>query len=78
MSASVTSPVADKPPVFQVADGVAVAKAREQLDAHTVEMMAWHFHPSTGCPFWLDYEESLKFDPRKDVKCYDDLKKFPL
>jgi phenylacetate-coenzyme A ligase PaaK-like adenylate-forming protein len=64
-------------PVFEVADDAAVKAAREVLDAHTVEMMAWHFHPSTGCPFWLEYAQSLPFDPIKEVHCYDDLKKFP-
>jgi phenylacetate-coenzyme A ligase PaaK-like adenylate-forming protein len=69
--------VAGTPSVFAVADAAAVAAARARLDAHTVETMAWHFHPSTGCPFWLDYAASLSFDPLKDVKCYEDLKKFP-
>ena len=72
-----SSAAAGKPPVFQVADAAAVAQARQRLDTHTVEMMAWHFHPSTGCPFWLDYAKSLSFDPIKEVTCYDDLKKFP-
>ena len=39
------------PPVFDVASDAAIATARAALDAHTVEMMAWHFHESTGCPF---------------------------
>lgn len=54
----------------------AVAQARETLDAHTVETVAWHFHESTGCPFWLEKKSELKFDPLKEVKCFDDLKKF--
>ncbi len=53
-----------------------IHQAREKLDAHTVEMMAWHFGESTGCPFWLEYAKSLKFNPVKDIKCFDDLKKF--
>jgi phenylacetate-coenzyme A ligase PaaK-like adenylate-forming protein len=53
-----------------------IRQARAELDAHTVEMMAWHFHDSTGCPFWLEKKRSLKFDPLSDIKCYDDLKKF--
>ena len=46
-------------PVFEVASEASIASARAALDAHTVEMMAWHFHDSTGCPFWLEYAKSL-------------------
>src|SRR5690606_554356 len=53
-------------------------QARETLDAHTVECVQWHFHPSTGSQFWLEKAKELKFDPLKEVKCFDDLKKFPL
>jgi phenylacetate-coenzyme A ligase PaaK-like adenylate-forming protein len=76
MATTAPSPAA-KPPVFKVADPAAVAAARAQLDAHVAEIMAWHFHPSTGCPFWLDYATKLPFNPLTDVKCFDDLKKFP-
>jgi phenylacetate-coenzyme A ligase PaaK-like adenylate-forming protein len=72
-----TETTAEKPAVFELADEQSIARSREQLDAHTVEMMAWHFHPSTGSPFWLEYAEGLPFDPIKDVRCFDDLKKFP-
>ena len=72
-----TETAAEKPAVFELADEQSIARSREQLDAHTVEMMAWHFHPSTGSPFWLEYAEGLPFDPIKDVRCFDDLKKFP-
>ena len=68
---------ATKPPVFAVATPEQVAAARAALDAHTVEIMAWHFHESTGCPFWLEEAKSLNFNPLTDVKCYEDLKKFP-
>lgn len=51
--------------------------ARDALDAHAYEMVQWHFHESTGCPFWLEYRQQLKFDPLREVKDYDDLKKFP-
>ncbi len=53
-------------------------KAKEKLDQQTVEMTQWHFHESTGSPFWLEQKRSLNFDPLKDVKCFEDLKKFPL
>ena len=52
-------------------------QAREQLDAHTYEIVQWHFHESTGCPFWLQKKSELQFDPLKEVKGFDDLKKFP-
>jgi phenylacetate-coenzyme A ligase PaaK-like adenylate-forming protein len=52
--------------------------ARERLDAHTVEVVQWHFHDSTGCPFWLEKKSSLGFDPLKEIRCFEDLKKFPL
>jgi hypothetical protein len=53
-----------------------MAEARERLDAWTREMMEWHFNPETGCPFWLERAKSFGFDPRKDVKTYDDLDLF--
>ncbi|HTM53051.1 MAG TPA: hypothetical protein VL175_03450 [Pirellulales bacterium] len=54
----------------------AVRRARQELDAQTHEIVQWHFHPSTGCPFWLEYASKLNFDPLKDVRSFDDLKKF--
>jgi phenylacetate-coenzyme A ligase PaaK-like adenylate-forming protein len=55
-----------------------VRQAREALDAHTCEIVQWHFSESTGCPFWLGKKGELKFDPLKEIKGFDDLKKFPL
>src|SRR5262245_40909237 len=54
-----------------------VAEAKSRLDAHTREIIAWHFDPKTGCPFWLEYAKSLGWDPRKEIGGYDDLDKFP-
>jgi phenylacetate-coenzyme A ligase PaaK-like adenylate-forming protein len=56
----------------------AQAQAKAKLDQHAYETVQWHFHPSTGCPFWLGKAKELKFDPLKEVKTFDDLKKFPL
>jgi phenylacetate-coenzyme A ligase PaaK-like adenylate-forming protein len=52
--------------------------AKDKLDAHAYETIQWHFHESTGSPFWLEKKAGLNFDPLKDVKNYDDIKKFPL
>jgi phenylacetate-coenzyme A ligase PaaK-like adenylate-forming protein len=53
-----------------------IKQAKDQLDAHVREIVSWHFDPATGTPFWLEKSKSFKFDPRKDVKCFDDLKLF--
>lgn len=52
-------------------------EAKQRLDQHTVEIVQWHFHESTGCPFWLQKKSELKFDPLTEIRCFDDLKKFP-
>jgi phenylacetate-coenzyme A ligase PaaK-like adenylate-forming protein len=54
-----------------------VKKARAALDAAAYELVQWHFSESTGCPFWLEKAGSLSFNPLKEIKSYDDLKKFP-
>jgi phenylacetate-coenzyme A ligase PaaK-like adenylate-forming protein len=61
-----------------LADPVHVSKAKEQLDQHAYETIQWHFHESTGSPFWLSKKSEFKFDPLKDVKSYEDIRKFPL
>ena len=65
----------ESPVVSNLSESVSNAQAK--LDAHTVETVQWHFHPSTGSPFWLEKAKSYKFDPLTEVKCFDDLKKFP-
>jgi phenylacetate-coenzyme A ligase PaaK-like adenylate-forming protein len=39
--------------------------------------MDWHFSAETGSRYWLERAKSLDFDPRKDVKSFDDLTLFP-
>jgi phenylacetate-coenzyme A ligase PaaK-like adenylate-forming protein len=41
------------------------------------EIVEWHFNPRTGCPFWLDFASGLDWDPRKEIQCFEDLKRFP-
>jgi phenylacetate-coenzyme A ligase PaaK-like adenylate-forming protein len=55
-----------------------IRQAGKRLDAHVRDMVAWHFDPKTGCPFWLERAKTLGFDPRKEVQGFDDLKRFGL
>lgn len=55
----------------------AAATALDQLNEHTLKTVHWHFSDDTGSPFWLEKKSELNFDPLKDVKSFDDLKKFP-
>ncbi len=50
--------------------------SKDALDAHVRETVAWHFDPATGSPFWLDFASKLDWDPRKEVRTYDDLDRF--
>jgi len=50
-----------------------VQAAREALDAWVREVVAWHFDPATGCPFWLDYVQKLGWDPRREIRAFAQL-----
>src|SRR5207245_2131156 len=47
--------------------------ARAALDARVREVVAWHFDPATGCPFWLEYAQKLGWDPRREISGFSDL-----
>ena len=51
------------------------AQARERLDAHVRETVAWHFDPKTGCDFWLETAAGWDFDPSKEIGGYEDLRR---
>ena len=53
-----------------------VHEARKALDQWVREVVAWHFDPATGCPFWLERAKTLGFDPRERIQNFDDLKLF--
>ena len=53
------------------------AAAAEQLDAHVREIVAWHFSPETGCPFWLDWAKKADWNPIETVRTFSDLRRFP-
>lgn len=48
----------------------------ERLDSHVREIVEWHFTPETGTPFWLEWAKKAGWDPRREVKGFDDLVKF--
>ncbi len=52
------------------------ATAREALDTHVREMVAWHFDPETGCSYWLDWAARQDWDPREEVHGFADLVRF--
>ncbi|MCH2116880.1 MAG: hypothetical protein MK161_04195 [Pirellulales bacterium] len=54
-----------------------INQADTALDAHTVKTVQWHFHESTGSPFWLEFKSKLNFDPLTEIQGFADLKKFP-
>ncbi|WCJ59981.1 hypothetical protein NXS98_02310 [Fontisphaera persica] len=50
-----------------------IARAQAALDAHTRQMIEWHFSPETGCPFWLEWARQAGWDPRQEVHSFADL-----
>jgi phenylacetate-coenzyme A ligase PaaK-like adenylate-forming protein len=53
------------------------AAAQAALDAQVRDIVAWHFDPATGCPFWLDFAKTLGWDPRREITGFADLRRFP-
>ena len=56
----------------------ACAAARQALDEHVRDTIEWHFNPQTGSPFWLEKAAELDWDPRAEVRSFEDIKRFPL
>jgi len=53
-------------------------QAQRELDAHTFEIVRWHFSPETGSSFWLGWAAKAGWDPVKEVHSFADLiAKFP-
>jgi len=51
--------------------------ASQKLDAWVRDVVDWHFDPATGSPFWLEYAKTAGWDPRREVKGFPDLARFP-
>lgn len=54
-----------------------IQEAKTALDTHLKEIIEWHFSPETGSPFWLSWANQQDWDPRKEVRSIEDLKRFP-
>ena len=59
-------------------DALRARASHEALNAHVREIVAWHFDPSTGCPFWLDFAKKLGWDPRREIGNFGDLARLGL
>ena len=55
---------------------VSATGTQEALDAWVREVIDWHFDPSTGCPYWLDYAKQAGWDPRREITRFADLSRF--
>lgn len=51
--------------------------ASDILDEHVRQIIAWHFSPDTGTPFWLEWARQSKLDVVSKINCFSDLKKLP-
>ncbi|MCK9931022.1 phenazine antibiotic biosynthesis protein [Frankia sp. Mgl5] len=67
-----SDPVLEPDPVLDAPFG-----AEPEPDALIQAAMRWHFSPETGSPFWLRTAETFDFDPRRDVRTFADLARFP-
>ncbi|HEV8483900.1 MAG TPA: hypothetical protein VGV87_10160 [Blastocatellia bacterium] len=56
---------------------IGIQDAKTRLDIHVREIVEWHFNPATGCPFWLEFAAGLGWNPRYEIRSFEDLKKFP-
>jgi hypothetical protein len=63
-------------PIIETGLEAKAKAAREALDAWVREVVQWHFDPATGCPFWVEYASRLNWDPRREIRGYDDLDRF--
>ncbi|MBI1387807.1 MAG: AMP-binding protein [bacterium] len=55
----------------------ALTEANEKRNQHLREIIDWHFSPETGCPYWLEWARRAGWDPREEIKTYDDIVRFP-
>lgn len=54
-----------------------VEQAQAALDEHLRRIIDWHFSPDTGCPYWLQWARDQGWDPRREIRTFRDLSRFP-
>src|SRR5262245_64297416 len=67
-SRSYTALLMETSSTFADVPETAVEAAREARDRWVREIVAWHFDPQTGCPFWLEYASRLDCDPPQPIR----------
>jgi phenylacetate-coenzyme A ligase PaaK-like adenylate-forming protein len=62
--------------MISVAPTTEATSASARLDEHVRAIVARHFSPDSGTPFWLDWAREHRFDPAS-VRGFADLQQFP-
>lgn len=55
-----------------------ITAAKRKLDAAVRDVVDRHFNPEKGTPFWLHYAQRADWDPRAEIKTFEDLARFGL
>jgi len=50
----------------------------DDVETRLRDVLAIHFDPQRGAPYWLNRVKEFGFDPRAEIKCVADLSRFPL
>lgn len=53
-----------------------IVKAKVALDAHVRRIVALHFSPDTGTPYWLRWAAEAGWSPLEQIRGFDDLSRF--
>nr|ADC96666.1 acyl-CoA synthase [Streptomyces sp. SN-1061M] len=60
-----------------MSSGITAPASEEAAREYLSEMLRWHFDKETGSRFWVEYRDTLPFDPVTDIHTFDDLRRFP-
>lgn len=54
---------------------MSLARSKSPIDDRLAAVLATHFDPDEGSPYWLDVARRLGFDPREEIRAIADLPK---